>query len=237
MKTRPILMNGEMVRAVLAGRKSQTRRMVKPQPQTDGGSGQHPVRPFQMPDGRWRWVLEATGVGVGEPFECPMGVAGDRLYIRETMRQTADSNANGCVQYAADESIRLMMCENMGEGDPVGTIAHDRPKELAGKDGPPWTPSIIAPKWTSRITLEITDVRIERLNAITDADAIAEGIERTSNGLYCRDYIHGTRNVVLPIYSFMTLWQSIYGPESWSANPWVFAIAFKRLEGVLANEN
>jgi len=198
MKARPILMNGEMVRATLSDLKTQTRRIVKPQPQTDGGSGRHPVRPFQMPDGRWRWVLAATGVGVGEPFECPMGVTGDRLYVRETWARSRNNwlYAASCAGLSPRECVE--------EWD-WSSGMRDR-----------WSPSIHMPKRASRITLEITDVRIERVQCITNADALAEGCvagERASES-----------------DAFHNLWDSIYGPESWAANPWVFAVTFRRIE-------
>ncbi|MFK2871884.1 hypothetical protein IR203_24870, partial [Salmonella enterica subsp. enterica serovar Weltevreden] len=81
-----------------------------------------------------------------------------------------------------------------------------------------WTPSIHMPRWSSRITLEITDVRVERLNSITESDAEAEGVTDTGFG-------------VLLVDGFRYLWKSIYGDDSWQANPWVWVIEFKRVEG------
>ena len=101
-----------------------------------------------------------------------------------------------------------------------------------------WTPSIHMPRWASRITLEITDVRVERLNSITEADAAAEGVGSdlwfAANGVPEDEWTslgeHGAERVS-HINTFATLWESIYGAESWQANPWVWVIEFKRVDG------
>lgn len=162
-RERPILFNGDMVRAILAGRKTQTRRVVNPQPQRNGGQGFSAIKPYRNSLGKWTWVLEATGIGDGTSgFFSPFGLPGDRLWVRESFAYVNDvkmldpgSYALGCgCFYRADEY------------------------DLTDDDFNPvkWNPSIHMPRRCSRITLEITDVRVERLQDISGQDAISEGV-------------------------------------------------------------
>jgi hypothetical protein len=235
--TRPILFSGPMVRALLNGAKTQTRRIVKPQP---------PDHAIEVFDWRAPHIAESAKASEGcyfndmdgLHFHCksPYGTIGDRLWVRETFRKTCDDKAWGCVQYKADESIRLILCDNNGEGDPIGTKPHKEPLQRVGKKGPPFKPSIHMPRWASRITLEITSVRIERLNAISNADCVAEGIEPIGEerdiGKCCGKIvktqvgqIDGKHSTVRQLYS--ELWESINGPGSWARNPWVWVVEFK----------
>lgn len=187
-RERPILFSGPMVRAILDGRKTQTRRVVKPQP------GIHCV-PWQRPDGQFIWIIAETGHGVSEPFTCPFGQIGDRLWVRETW------NADWCDRtiYKAD-----------------GGYA----KHAGYSVEPRWRPSIHMPRWASRIMLEITDVRVQRLQEISEEDAISEGIHSVAafpSGYSNRD-------------GFAALWNSLAKPDStWAMNPWVWAVSFRRL--------
>lgn len=200
MTERPILFNSEMVRAILEGRKIQTRRLVKPQPQKNGGKGFHPVFPYKTPEQRWNWVLD-TGMGVNEPFSCPLGKVGDVLWVRETH---CIVKGNGIqVRYKAD-------------GIPMQTFYPDQPVDGKLK----WIPSIHMKRSHSRITLEITDIKVERLNDISAEDAKAEGI-------FCDPDVYCDKGY--PDH-FKELWQSVYGQESWNSNPWVWAISFKRIK-------
>ena len=193
MKESPILFSAPMVRALLAGTKTQTRRIVKAR------------------DLEWMDVHQ----GLREPDNaerCPYGQpGGDRLYVRETFGhfERNENFAPGCeVFYRADgESLAVE----------------------------PWRPSIHMPRWASRITLEITGVRVERLQEISEADAKAEGadcltwsgIEGTAADLIdwpLKEVAHPHRN------GFAVLWESINGPESWNANPWVWVVSFRRLD-------
>jgi hypothetical protein len=181
MKTRPILMSAPMVRAVLDGRKTQTRRVIKP-------TKNHPEID---PDG----VYELHPGDI-ELARCPYGQPGDLLYVRESFA-TAGWKAE--TVYMADYP-----------GDPKGMG---------------WTPSIHMPLWASRITLEITDIRVERLQDISEGDAIAEGVGEhwiCSDSMPCHSGLNYN-----PLSRFKDLWQSINGPESWDANPWVWAVEFR----------
>jgi hypothetical protein len=207
MKERPILFSGPMVRAILEGRKTQTRRIVKPQPTKDYVT--------LMP-------LSGELVGVtkhGGPIDnrgwlhCPYGKPGDRLWVRETW---------GKVHY-----------EGVDESPTIFYRADERDQER--DELTRWRPSIHMPRWASRINLEVVSVRVERLQDISEEDAMSEGIESwEERGVddaqdYYRDYVTGG-HVYNAKDSFRSLWQSINGPGSWEANPWVWVVEFKRIE-------
>ena len=173
MKERPILFSAPMVRALLAGTKTQTRRIIKPQ---------HLA--FFNQDA-------AAMLSDWNERPLPYGQPGDRLWVRETFGHF-ECNQHfkpGCnVYYRADGNCL----------------------ELE-----PWRPSIHMPRWASRITLEITSVRVERLQDISEADAIAEGVYT---------------DPACPAYdAYAQLWDEINGLGSWEANPWVWVIEFRRL--------
>lgn len=206
-----MIFNGEMVRAILDGRKTQTRRVMKVQP----SDGFHPTHNGYDLDLNAHWytpgVVDKNGYlqpakkdvfGVAdenEGYACPFGAVGDRIWVRETFSPVPDhEEPAGCsaILYAAD-----------GNG-PYGK----------------WVPSIHMPRWASRITLEITGVRVERLNSISDSDASKEGccIADMESGDCLSDV-------------FARLWTSIYGDESWKVNPWVWVIEFKVVPNVQDN--
>lgn len=189
MKERPILFSGPMVRAILEGRKTQTRRVVKPNRSAPTASH---VSCTPASDGSY-WVEPGGWVA------CPYGKPGDRLWVRETILRIGDRSDPICASiYAADGS-------------------------MTPADAWPWKadrlPSIHCPRGLSRITLEVISVRVERLQAISNEDAKAEGV-REYDGDEPGDYRGGFRD----------LWQSINGKRpgcSWDDNPWVWAIEFK----------
>lgn len=210
MKERPILFSGEMVRAILSGRKKQTRRVVKlAEFQPSGTSGYR----WSWRDKRHRWN-ECNDAMLA--YQCPYGIAGDRLWVREAF---AD------VPCPADEPHPRLRIGPNGEGITW------RADWTGNPSGFKWQPSIHMPRWASRITLEITGIRVERLQDITEEDAIAEGLEKRSwvGPAQFTDNkgrtVHGR-----PLGVFRELWQSINGPESWAANPWVWVVSFRRIE-------
>lgn len=197
MKEHPILFSASMVRAILEGRKTQTRRVVKPQPiaakkYVGGGFVEH--RPNRTDGGKDR-----TAVGAPSCFLArvsPYGGPGDRLWVRETWGIAGDMPHDpGYVEYRADCS---------GNFNEVGDLV------------PRWRPSIHMRREDSRITLEITDVRVQRVQDISEADALAEG---------CRSAIRHSA-------VFADLWDSINARRGfgWNANPWVWVLTFKRVE-------
>ncbi|HCF3848856.1 TPA: hypothetical protein RNI42_000264 [Pseudomonas aeruginosa] len=204
-RERPILFNDQMVRAILEGRKTVTRRVVKPQPDFLG-SMVDPNTPFKTLD-----------AGLHARITCPYGEPGDRLWVREAWAADAqvdaiapsDLSQGEPIWYPADLSVRQTGCSMISKGRV--------------------RPSIHMPRWASRILLEITAVRVERLQDISEEQALAEGVR----GEPC-DH---TRQACADIGcwgdtakgAFGFLWESLNGEGSWAANPWVWVVEFKRV--------
>lgn len=206
MKERPILFQGAMVRALLAGTKTQTRRAINPQPDVGEGFGGSIRLRFKTRDGR---LLLDEALESPKPHTylglCPYGQPGDRLWVKERGWMAASRTA--FVPFAGNESTQA-------------------PRSPDGTPYRSW-PSIHMPRWASRITLEIAGVRVERLQAINEADAAAEGVEEWGRGALSPD-----SQVADPSDKFRWLWDSINGagPARWDANPWVWVMEFKRCE-------
>lgn len=228
MKERPILFKGEMVRAILAGTKTQTRRLVKPQP----SAGFDWCRVNRV--GPWFHVEADHPQTVMHTVTCKQGVVGDRLWVKETHRFPSKENPRVRVEYRADMSSWGIADSYNVAKDEFTRDAKLFPGRANEYSKQRWRPSIFMQRWASRLTLEITDVRVERLNAISAADAIAEGIEKGSNPAYPNDYKYYGELEQLgqitanPVWSYQSLWESINGAGSWAANPWVWVISFRR---------
>lgn len=204
MKERPILFSGPMVRALLAGTKTQTRRVAQVEntlgidsilaPRRAGGH----AATYLLPD----QAAEAAAC-------CPYGQPGDRLWVREAfMHEPAD--------YCWEASVSIP-CR------PAETVYRaDFPNSQPGEG---WKPSIHMPRNLSRILLEITSVRIERLQDISEQDAAAEGVATWAPGALSPESLNAD-----PSDQFRWLWCSINGPDSWGANPWVWVVEFKRVQ-------
>jgi len=217
-----MLFSGPDVRALLIGRKTQARRAVKNatgafwdhaaySPVVAGGA----IQGWRDPEGRL--------FGWGTPCPaCPHGVPGDRLWVREKWH-TCPHCPDGFVAYGAGGFRQVAP----GVAASNHTCALPLSRKCAAHG---WKPSIHMPRWASRITLEIVDVRVERLKSITQEDAKAEGLAFVDDG--CSEWgvpgIAGTWSDV-PRESFSALCESIYGPDSWGRNPWVWVIAFKKV--------
>ncbi|HHQ2449131.1 TPA: hypothetical protein ACTW2S_000378 [Raoultella planticola] len=215
MKERGMIFNGEMVRAILDGRKTQTRRIMAPQPADDIERSA-----FPNPDAiGWKSSLKHKYGSTTAHF-CPFGAIGDRIWVRETFRVHSRATDVATLVYKASE--RNSWTEQTNRV----------PVAVCNKPATPekWTPSLHMPRWASRILLEITDVRVERLNSISQEDAQAEGMELTGWRPTYSDPDSGGE-AWTPYDNFAQLWESIYGEESWKANPWVWVIEFKRVEG------
>ena len=211
MKERPILFSAPMVRAILEGRKTQTRRIVKPQPSQELLDDYAQIR-------RERGVQKDDAEMLSECLPCPYGVPGDRLWVRETF---------GDCTPGADALIGTRWDKPWyrADADKYGLLGHDGEGPVYAEDVK-WRPSIHMPRSASRITLEIADVRVERLQEISEADAEAEG-------LTCRDGLYATSGEVWqidPRKAYRDLWKSLHGEGSWAANTWVWVIEFKRVE-------
>ncbi|MGP5476857.1 hypothetical protein [Pseudomonas helleri] len=209
IKERPILFLAPMVRAILEGRKTVTRRPVKAtKAHADGfmmldhGKGWRPYNAFGD--------FASDHEGMEYPIACPYGKLGDRLWVRETCFINDYREASVPEQERAD-------CEIHYRADGI--------PDFEGEELIRWRPSIHMPRWASRILLEVTDVRVERLQDITEEQALAEGIKKHSDGGYhVEDGKHFSDS---PVESFACLWSSVGG--DWDANPWVWCVSFKRI--------
>jgi hypothetical protein len=267
-RERPILFGAEMVRAILAGTKTQTRRIVtKPispnmyAAAVKGVPAQHEANKpgLHRPDlpadatlmhagsGKDRRVVASTE---GWERECPYGVIGDRLYVRET---------HAVFQVGADKGTSVAYRATCRDDGTFDYVSDDG--SIMGLTVTKWTPAIHMPRWASRITLEITEVRVERLQDISGEDARAEGVQYPVSSEGCPDGFakplfklgsvveraiewgiyptpskpklrDATHDDLSRLY-FADLWDSINGKRpgcSWRDNPWLFAISFKRVE-------
>ncbi|HHO3530073.1 TPA: morphogenetic protein [Klebsiella pneumoniae] len=234
MKERGMIFNSEMVRAILSNRKTQTRRIMKVQPESNQLGLLLITDSTRHSDiGKYHWAeSNATGNHVrSKLFSCPFGAVGDQIWVRETF-QGPLFDYELMDEYLEDSSKfeKPEFCQYAADGG-------HRPEYQDADDNlrHGWRPSIHMPRWASRILLEITDVRVERLNAISEEDAREEGII-DGGCLYCGEPEPcGCANPEPDATdAFAYLWQSIYGQESWNANPWVWVISFKRVEGAAA---
>lgn len=228
MKERGMIFNGEMVRAILDGRKTQTRRPVK----------------FPVHDKNLGCELagnELAGeLSAGNYLNSAFGKPGDRIWVRETwgVASHAFSDDGLMIDWVPDRPATAIHEMPFGNGYYSGyaIYAVDGDFTWGDDDGYEdgrscWKPSIHMPRAASRILLEITNVRVERLNSMHDVDAMREGIQNLTTCSHSDFGIPGVVNAQHPVRAFQLLWESIYGTDSWHANPWVWVIEFKRVEG------
>ncbi|CAB4159310.1 hypothetical protein UFOVP707_76 [uncultured Caudovirales phage] len=213
MAERPILMSAPMVRAILAGTKTQTRRVVKQATGPSLSVGMDDATPGVA---ELSWLYgDGPGHDVHEAIKrvpCPYGKPGDLLWVREAFfHEPADYCWEASVSIPCRPASTVYRADY--EGDTRGTG---------------WKPSIHMPRALSRITLRVTDVRVERLGDISEADAVAEGIERRGPGWAW--YTDAKAYTTDPRTSYRDLWESINGSGSWDANPWVWCLTFERVE-------
>ena len=206
MKERSIIFSGEMVRTILEGRKTMTRRAIKEQPPVDGRA---------MP---WIWDIDgkspryALGWRDDEDIccaaVCRYGQPGDRLWVQETWCYFPDNAPDGM----GENTYYLASQKNLKEIESVMRINKVQ-----------WKPSIFMPRWASRINLEITGIRVERLQEIPGKDCLREGIRNTIEG----KLLLGSHLV----YSFREIWDALNAKRGypWESNPWVWVISFKKL--------
>ncbi|WP_313020951.1 hypothetical protein [Atlantibacter hermannii] len=238
MKERGMIFNGEMVRAILDGRKTQTRRIISERHLNliDLGSQIGECYPLEC-------GIDHENSQSYYREHCPFGKPGDRIWVREAY-QGPLFDYEHMEAYLEDSSKfeKPDFCVYRADGKPAPEF-YDADDNLHCC----WRPSIHMPRWASRILLEITDVRVERLNSISHEDAEREGIhievwdqtvvarnyaaEDEFFQFWSEDFPHYVNMNDLYRASFQSLWKSIYGEESWQANPWVWVIEFKRVEG------
>lgn len=218
-RERPILFQGAMVRALLAGTKTQTRRAVKPQPPTP--EAVHALAGIDYcwiaPDGAALdyhrpagpvWAVRQL-MGCEPQLRCPYGQPGDRLWVREAWRVSVvhDHVPGGELGFGTTPQVQY---EAIGDGNDETGVVWGRYRHAR-----------FMPRWASRITLEVTAVRVERLQEISEADAEAEGVTKPRK--VCEDD-PGTH-----IDAYADLWEQINGRGSWDDNPWVWVVEFRRI--------
>ena len=204
MKERPILFAGPMVRALLADTKTQTRRIGKTQcAEWTELAVEYSIHAKKGKVAVATHLAYPNGSARHGICECPYGIPGDRLWVRETF-----ARIDGQTRPWIETDYKATYTHGDRLGDTLGIKKR-------------WTPSIHMPRHASRITLEVTGVRVERLQDISEADAIAEGARNSLHlpgGRFARE-------------NFEHLWWTIHGDDSWESNPWVWVIEFKRVEG------
>ena len=202
-----------MVRAILDGRKTQTRRIIK-----RGEVGR------KMTGNQCLWPYEyviGDIPGTHRPVPCPYGAPGDQLWVRETWRPGSDPEEYTCVQYQADAGVMKPDTWDEQQGFWCESVGDENAERDAKGMTPRWRPSIHMPRWASRLTLEVTAIRVERVQDITEADAMAEGFKDVV-GKYAR----GDEARIW----FAELWDIINAERGygWAENPYVWVIEFKR---------
>lgn len=241
MAERPILFSGRLVRAILEGRKSQTRRVIQPQPEeatSDGLIGHPKLAGYFAP--------HVFGHCMAKLADCPYGRPGDRLWVRETWalgNPLSDGSQSQRVAYRADgrwgawcgdgEGGRLFLPHGYVAGHAPAASARDARGNWVGLGafGDRWRPSIHMPRWASRIDLEVTGIRVERLADITEEDAKAEGVAEPA--IAGRLYPSGRAAPIRSyVRAFADLWDGINAKRGfgWAANPWLWVVDFKVAE-------
>lgn len=226
MKEHPILFTGAMVRAILDGRKTQTRRPIKPQPPASWQPTVGTFHPTKVDRKGIEFPGEAMFGASDETFGCraPFAV-GDRLWVRETWGLCAYGDPT-------DFYLGSVVTEGKGFLDRYGI--EYRADWGTNQESAFWRPSILMPRWASRLTLEVTGIRPERITSIPQSDALAEGIEyRRAGGMSPGGsgtyHVGEEHHASTPKEAFAALWDSIYGktPLAWQHNPWTWATTFK----------
>lgn len=247
-KERPILFSGPMVRAIMEGHKTQTRRILAPQPEVVDTRAIYGVNCYQWGK-RQFWppgVESASKPGTAHPHSwggwhhlnlCPYGVPGDRLWIKETYfidhidylrgplpkERPAAHSGGDLIYYRADgeccEQIPECCCAEVG--------------------GTKWRSPRFMPRWASRGDLELVNARLQRLQNITEEDAKAEGVESDLDVLARLSHLRGASaakavpsRLLTARENFARAWDDINGKRApWASNPWVWAVTFRRIEG------
>jgi hypothetical protein len=201
MTDRPIIFSGPMVRALIEGRKTQTRRLLpKAHPRFPQKNQIRMDVLTYDPQRPEAWYWDGVHDRVGASYPIPYA-PGDRLYVREAVCWVS---AWGW-RYRADN-------DDLTEKREAGEVSR-------------WRPSIHMPRWASRITLTVTEVRVQRLQEISAGDTIAEGVECSTCVEMGESACHG-RGCFASRAAYIDLWNSLHGPDAWGANPWVVAVTF-----------
>ncbi|WP_274370991.1 hypothetical protein [Morganella morganii] len=246
MKEHGIIFNSEMVRAILDGRKTQTRRIIKAVPTTHDFHGWIMSSTCTKNEGKACWAIGNSPL-LKDPIRlnCPLGKIGDRLWVRETYSLLGNEDAcpidwNDDIVNDKTEAARIYRasCEQKPGNYGLWSIPDDadwKPRTKNMEFEGSWTPSIHMHRWASRILLEITDVRVDRLQDISEEDAVAEGVVTGSygnEGNWMKGFYApgGNQPHQTEKSAYSELWCSIYGVDAWYKNPWVWVIEFRRVK-------
>lgn len=261
-KSRPILFIGPMVRALLDGTKTQTRRVLKFQPPSVeavremSGSGFSIFTDHHQPEwfrcGGPVWAVRKL-MGVTPNWTCPYGRPGDRLWVRETWRPFELDDGQDGVKFQADDAFKPLTITDDYFADNMEAVL-DKWVEINDRYRGQWRPSIFMPRWASRLTLEVEQVRVERVQEISEADAVAEGVAESWTETWWQGYrefnddlMHQQATGDEPpdwmiepkkmkmdhmrrsaVQNYRSLWDSINGKSHpWESNPWVWVVTFK----------
>lgn len=206
----PILFSAQMVRALLDGRKTQTRRVLRVQPKVLKNGIWY--RPYPVLHPLHFSYLHGDRVSGFADVPC---APGDSLWVREAHALVPSS------AYRMSEGVAQVI-------DPSDRDYACVYREGWDRSAPRWRPSIHMPRWASRLTLIVTDVRVQRLQEISAEDSIAEGVRCETCEVMNQSACHGL-GCFASIYAFRDLWNSLHGPEAWAANPWVSTITFRTI--------
>lgn len=239
IKERPILFSAPMVRAILKGRKTVTRRAVKGlQIPTEDTDAEHAFRWTAVAQNHPRYGFTVSGetpeaCAAELALYCPHGRRGDRLWVRETFALLGNEDGvcvdwSDNLQKGDEKSAAKIYRASCIQGDyglwEVPDIAAWKPKTNGLLYEGAWRPSIHMPRWASRILLEITEVRVERLQDISEEQAEAEGVGAQAIESFRAAGVDRPAG-----FAFRDLWTSINGDGAWSTNPWVWVIEFKQV--------
>lgn len=220
MKARSILFSTDMVKALLDGRKTQTRRVVNPQPELPGFWK-------TKKEGGYHWANEEH-FRKGGIYHCPHGQSGDYLYVRETWKPDDDDDICG-IRYKDDSFIPI---ENTAAAADKWISVRKSEEQWPDLKEPLWRPSIHMPRWASRLTLKITDIRVERVQDIGESDAYSEGaITEIRPDKFIGSAALGVDGKIYVSWlsAWVALWDSINDKRGygWNVNPWVWVISFE----------
>ena len=223
MKERPILFSEQRVRALLVGQQTQTRRIMKPQTFGLGQDHHEGVHAFDVSANHLHGYKMMSMADIS--YQCPYGKPGDILWVRETWRGPIVPECD-LAEYERDPTpFRLpAFCQYRADSNELGQHSMNSPEgEQFG-----WQTAIHMPRWASRINLEITDVRAEKIQDISEDDIMAEGVQTDSH--FLNNFFTMNMDSESPKEAYRKAWQKQYGATSWEVNPWVWVVEFHRID-------
>ncbi len=220
MKERPILFSDQRVRALLLGQQTQTRRIMKSLAFAPGQDNHEGCYGFDVSSNqqRGRHMMEMADL----TYQCPFGQPGDRLWVRESWRGPIVPKDQLAEYEKSPEAFRhTNYCHYRADSTELSAVL-EKDIELSG-----WQTGIHMPRWASRIDLEITAVRVERIQTISDDDVMAEGVQTDSH--FLNNFFTMKNEAIAPKVAYQQAWEKQYGATSWEVNPWVWVIEFTRV--------